>query len=250
MSLSAVTRSLRLGRQALAYAADLSARGYDYRKPVGAALSIAIHLCLVLLLLDWSQKGLSGAGNRGTVWGNADGMSDVILPISLTPVATTESEPIVEEAHADQPLETDPSIETTEVEEPEQKIRESSEAAVTPQPPQDTQSNTEQGSASQATKSGAGVGGATSGTSPDLWAAIEPCWRPKVTGKTLPVSLKLSFGPDGRLSAVPVIERTGDVKPDPQRDLSELSALQALVECGAYPVAAGQTDVRVDFPNF
>ncbi|WP_090649709.1 hypothetical protein [Asticcacaulis taihuensis] len=83
----------------------------------------------------------------------------------------------------------------------------------------------------------------------DLWNAIAPCWNRIADGATLPATLKISFDANGGLALPPEIERDPDAKITDQSLKSEAQALQALSECGAYPMAQGQQNVVVQFPT-
>jgi len=82
----------------------------------------------------------------------------------------------------------------------------------------------------------------------DLWNAIAPCWNRVAGSSTLTATLKITFDADGGLATPPEIERDPDA-PITDRSLqSEAQALQALAECGAYPMAKSQQGVTVKFP--
>jgi hypothetical protein len=83
----------------------------------------------------------------------------------------------------------------------------------------------------------------------DLWNAIAPCWNRIADGATLPATLKISFDATGALAVPPEIERDPDAPITDQSLKSEAQALQALAECGAYPMAQGQQSVVVQFPS-
>jgi hypothetical protein len=82
----------------------------------------------------------------------------------------------------------------------------------------------------------------------DLWNAIAPCWNRVADKNSLPTRLKLSFDASGGVSAPPEIERDPEAPITDQSLTSEAQALQALSECGAYPMAQGQQGVVVQFP--
>lgn len=83
----------------------------------------------------------------------------------------------------------------------------------------------------------------------DLWHAIAPCWNRLADAQTRPVTLDVSFNAQGGLSAPPVIERAPGASQDPETLRSEAIALAALSQCGAYTMAGGQKDVKVNFPK-
>jgi hypothetical protein len=83
----------------------------------------------------------------------------------------------------------------------------------------------------------------------ELWNAIAPCWNRVADNNSLPTKLKLSFDASGGLAAPPEIERDPDAPITDESLKSEAQALQALSECGAYPMAQGQQNVVVKFPQ-
>lgn len=82
-----------------------------------------------------------------------------------------------------------------------------------------------------------------------VWAAITPCWNSLARRSSLPVKLKVSFDAEGQLSAPPEIERDSDATITDQSLQSEALALQAVSKCGPYPMAKGQQNVTVVFPQ-
>lgn len=82
-----------------------------------------------------------------------------------------------------------------------------------------------------------------------LWNAIAPCWNRAVTPFTLPVRLKLSFDAKGQLGTPPEIDRDPNAPLTEQSLQSEALALQAVGDCGAYPMARGQQGVVIRFPT-
>ncbi|ESQ90229.1 hypothetical protein ABAC460_10800 [Asticcacaulis sp. AC460] len=102
--------------------------------------------------------------------------------------------------------------------------------------------------ASEANRGATGVGGLTQGEGDDLWAAIAPCWRKVLDEHTVPVTLEVTFSAGGGLAEPPVILRGEASASDPKRLVSESKAIQALAECGAYPMAGGQSHVSINFP--
>ncbi|WP_303828272.1 hypothetical protein [Asticcacaulis taihuensis] len=95
----------------------------------------------------------------------------------------------------------------------------------------------------------AGAFGQNGQSNLDLWNAIAPCWNRIADSATLPATLKISFDSMGALAVPPEIERNPDALITDQSLKSEAQALQALSECGAYPMAQGQQDVVVRFPT-
>lgn len=82
-----------------------------------------------------------------------------------------------------------------------------------------------------------------------LWNAIAPCWSSLANHSTLPVRLKLSFDAKGQLGTPPEIDRDPNVPITEQSLKSEALALQAVGECGTYPMARGQQSVLLEFPT-
>ncbi|WP_155908523.1 hypothetical protein [Asticcacaulis sp. YBE204] len=213
------------------------------RTPVGIALSITAHLLLGLLLLlkqvggGGSEQGLSGTGPAQA---GDYGVEVVLMPSSAIQAAANESTALI----------TDTVVDMTDVE----ALLSTAITEIASTPSTEASKDTADSDTNlkgQAAKAGA-AGGGTGSTANDgdaLWAAIEPCWRRRANADTLPVTLTVSFGADGKLSAVPVIERLDGAGIGPQFQVSETQAIQALAECGGYSMAAGQANVRINFPK-
>lgn len=214
-------------------------------RTIGIALSCVLHLCLGLSLIEWTKYGVSGAGNEGNVWGSADGIVLVAVPVSVLtapmPLQTVEPSAEMQDVVS---FDSRPNHAFTESNYlPSMPTIGSSSADLA-----DTETQTSQSETGGAMDGGSGAGGTTSGKNSDLWAAIEPCWRRRASADTLPVVLNVSFDSEGRLAAVPIIVR-GDGDFGLQFQRSEAQALQALADCATYRVAAGQINVLITFPR-
>ncbi len=86
-------------------------------------------------------------------------------------------------------------------------------------------------------------------TANELWKAIAPCWNRLANASTLPTRLELSFDDWGELAAPPEIERDPNAPITDQSLQSEALALQAVGQCGVYPMARGQHGIMVLFPT-
>jgi hypothetical protein len=95
----------------------------------------------------------------------------------------------------------------------------------------------------------AGAFGHDGRASIDLWNAIAPCWYRIADSAAVPAILKISFDANGGLALPPEIERDPSVPITDQSLKAEAQALQALAECGSYPMAQGQQGVLVQFPT-
>lgn len=93
-------------------------------------------------------------------------------------------------------------------------------------------------------------GAATS--SGGLWGQIEPCWRKLPNRSTIPVTLEIALGPEGRIATPPKIIRPTAEAPTEARLLSEARALESVQACVPYhgvDAAPNGGVFRVNFAN-
>ncbi len=222
-------------------------KALKHRKPIAVVLSLLLHVAFVLALLPHPAKGLSGGGSDGAGMGAGTGEAYAavdLYAVSPAPVATTA-------------LKTPEEMDAEALDTPADIARSQADTVKTADVPKLTAveavaaaTPVEAAASAQpaAAMAGAGHGGTTAGTGDDLWAAIAPCWHRVAGADTLPVTLEITFAANGGLSKPPVIDRAAGAPITPQSLQSEARALSALASCGAYPMAAGRSNVKVDFP--
>ena len=212
-----------------------------HKKVLAVALSVGLHIVLVLLLLMRPPAGMAGGGYAGEGTAPGHGVAvDLVDGAELSRMLLKVKSPA-----ADNPDEAITPLKLADA-----------DTALTLSPPQTTAPQFSDPSDTpptlltpqEAGQSGApGDSGGTTGD--DLWAAIAPCWNRLADGNTLPVTLEVSFGADGGIAAPPVIDADVAGQSDVQVQRSETIALQALAQCGAYAMAEGRQDVKVNFPR-
>lgn len=221
---------------------------YRHRRPLAVVLSLLLHIAFVLAVLPHSHKGLSTSGSDGA--GVGAGTGETYAAVDLygqlpSPAATTAIKA---------PDNTVADVLDTPVDpaQPQPTVVQATSADLpqlaqldAPAPPLPAESTAHPAAA----MAGRGEGGTTAGTGDDLWAAIAPCWKRIADSETLPVALEVTFSGDGHLSKPPVIERDAAVAITPRSLKSEARAIDALAQCGAYPMAAGRVGVKVSFPK-
>ena len=220
------------------------------RRAIAITASASLHLGLVLLLLP-SNTGLSDSMGAVTGLGtvNCAGTAVTLVDVSeLTPPKASEEE--------GQTATAEPSVATPEPTDISETQDDATPADQVASPAENLKAPVSQGlqanrnaltdSTAEAT---AGAFGQNGQANIDLWNAIAPCWNRIADGATLPATLKISFDATGALAVPPEIERDPDAPITDQSLKSEAQALQALAECGAYPMAQGQQSVVVQFPS-
>lgn len=220
----------------------------NQRRSVAVIGSLLLHLGLFLLLLP-TATGLTSLGTTGI--GSVDGAGTTVTLVDasepMPPNASETQSSATSESAVSEPATTDDATQPTD------QVAKTDE--VTLENEDHSQIKTEKvqsdnlaplGSTAQAA---AGAHGQKGQANTDLWNAISPCWN-RVAGKnTLSATLIISFSDDGGLSVPPVIERDPNAPITDQSLQSEALALQALAECGAYPMAKGEQNVQVVFPS-
>ena len=220
------------------------------RQVVAIAISLALHVCLVLSLLP-STTSLSASVGAVTGLGNVNGIGTAVTLVDVSELAPPKvSQPEAPEISAED-LQAKEASDTTEAAsdsaapeeaKPSMPDNQKETAASTAQAVTDAPSDGKRSAT-------AGAFGHNGQTNIDLWNAIAPCWN-RITDKdTLSATLTISFADDGGLSEPPVIERDPNAPITDQSLKSEALALQALAECGAYPMARGQRGITVQFPR-
>jgi len=253
--LPGIARYWRLARRSIATifspVTDWLARASPRQRQVIAITgSILLHLCLLLLLLP-AKLGLSATMGTITGLGEVNGAGTAITLVDVSelvpPIASQPEARLVpaEEASAS-PATAESDEALGEPLKPAETSNASSEAK-TAQSSRAVQSTSHALSASTSPAT-AGAFGHDGQSNLDLWNAIAPCWNRIADDSTLPATLRISFNAAGGLAAPPEIERDPNAPITDQNLRSEAQALQALAECGAYPMAKGQRNVQVQFP--
>lgn len=209
---------------------------------VAVTVSLGLHLCLLLLLLIHPPHGFAGGGANGVgmAGGEGVGVSLVGADDFYREAMTAKAQP--EEAEDITPLELTDTVDAlmvTKVEPLPQLISDNLPDALKDQ----------ELAQSAMGAPGSGNSGLNGASDDDLWGKIAPCWRKVADANTLPVTLQMSFDSTGRLSVPPTIERDPMAPIDTRSQLSEAKALEALKDCGAYAMAAGRENVKVNFPK-
>ncbi|CAM3344616.1 hypothetical protein ASTA108788_16920 [Asticcacaulis taihuensis] len=220
------------------------------RRAIAITGSALLHLGLVLLLLP-SNTGLSASMGTVTGLGTVNGAGTAVTLVDLS-----ELTPPKASEEAGQTATAEPSVATpepTDISETQDEATPADQQVSRAEKPEapvrqalQSDSNDLKDSTAEAT---AGAFGQNGQANLDLWNAIAPCWNRIADGATLPATLKISFDANGGLALPPEIERDPDAKITDQSLKSEAQALQALSECGAYPMAQGQQNVVVQFPT-
>ena len=219
------------------------------RRFLAVAVSLLLHLGILLLMLP-SHKGFLSIGTTGL--GEAKGAGTAVTLVDATEIEPSQAAPAQTQTPSEQLAEaadTPAEPETVDAEaetkpaEAETLSKEQVATNVSPTPPSDSQTPSDSTSPASA-----GAFGQNGEAYTDLWNAIEPCWNRIADVKTLPAKLTISFSPDGGLSTPPVIERNPDAEITDDSLHAEAKALQALSECGAYPMAKDLQNVTVLFP--
>jgi hypothetical protein len=216
-----------------------------HRRPVAIAFSLAVHVLFVLLLLVEKPTGLAGGGfaGQGTAPGSGTAVTLVdgaaLDQMDLTTVKATTADAAEEQITP---------IAATQADD---MTLAATDSLVAPQllaPPQ-TQTFPTQAAAQAGGRAGSPGDGGAGNAGDDLWGAIAPCWKRLADNKTLPVTLRVTFASDGNLAAPPVIDADPAMQADVNVQRSETIAMQALAQCGAYAMAEGKSDVRINFPT-
>jgi len=249
---SAKARVQQVAKRAVALPSTLLQRldrtSHRQRRAIAVLASILLHVGLLLLLLP-SQTGLSASMGSVTGLGDVNGAGTAVTLVDvseLTPPKASEEErqTATAEPSVATPEPTDIS-ETQDDATPADQVASPAEKREAPvNQALQSDSNALRDSTAEAT---AGALGQNGQANLDLWNAIAPCWNRIADGATLPATLKISFDATGALAVPPEIERDPDAPITDQSLKSEAQALQALSECGAYPMAQGQQDVVVRF---
>ncbi|ESQ89871.1 hypothetical protein ABAC460_11250 [Asticcacaulis sp. AC460] len=202
-------------------------------------------LALLALLPVMSPGGLSAGGSVGDGHGTVDGPEVSLYDFAQSPRRPTAK---AQEAEDLEELTKPATVEQLDMAQPE--ITEPQFTAFTEMklPQVATTGVSTSDIQSEANRGAAGTGGLTEGQGDDLWAAIAPCWRRMADETTLPVRLEVTFSQTGDLAEPPVIVRAEGLAGDSRVLVSESRAIQALAECGAYPMAGGRERVAINFP--
>jgi hypothetical protein len=217
---------------------------FGHRRSMAVALSLLLHILFLWLLLPHARQALSGGGSHGVGVGGGTGETWYAVDLRTLPSPALATKVKAPEGTAAEALDPpDPAVKPSV--EPIQSViaEKQSPAKLDTPPPAEAVS-----AAHPAAMAGAGQDGTTMGAG-DLWGAIAPCWKRVAGSDTLPVTLEITFTADGALAKPPVIDRASGSPITPQSLRSEAQALSALAQCGAYPMAAGRSDVKVDFPK-
>lgn len=230
-------------------------RHIDYLSPtqrrgVAVTFSVLLHVGVLLLMLQ-SPKGFLSIGTTGLGDINGAGAGVTLVDVSeLTPPQAAQQQmeaPAEDQAKpVEPPIEADAADTKTPSEPAEAAELVSEQVATTERQPVSSDSQVPSDSYAPAT---AGAFGQNGESYTNLWNAIAPCWNRIADLKTLPATLIISFDVDGGLSAPPVIEREVNSEITDDSLHAEAKALQALSECGAYPMAKGLQNVSVRFPS-
>jgi len=225
----------------LAYFGKLAQK---HRKVVATTFSVGLHVLLILILMIQDPRGLSGGGYAGVGTAPGEGVAVTLVNGEAFGRMMLAVKVPAPDASEDQitPLEADRSTDM---------LLASTDTQIVPQvlgqhqiDSFPAQSDVEDGG-----QSGSPGNGGQGSTGDDLWGAIAPCWNRLADDKTLPVTLRVSFAPDGNLAAPPVIDADPSQQSDPNVQRSETIAMQALAQCGAYAMAEGKEDVKINFPR-
>lgn len=211
------------------------------RRAVALILSLGLHALFICLLLIPLLSGSAGGGQGADAAGEGDSFGMDLVSIE-------DESPAVLMAKAVEAIELDaPEVLSEDVRPVEDgMVLDADQMAPLPEvAPSDAV-----GAAVQEQSMAGGTPGDGSGRSQgedDLWNAIAPCWRRLADAKTQRVSLKVSFAGNGMLAKAAEVEKVvaGAAQSDGLRSAS--LAMQALAECGAYEMAAGRSDVVIDF---
>ncbi len=213
-------------------------------KRVAIAFSLGLHALFVMLLLIHPPHGLAGGGADGIGTAGGDGVGVSLVGVADFDREAMTAKPQPEEPEVITPLEiadADQTLSLTKMVPMPQLVSD-----VTP----DANTLKDQSLAQAASGApGSGNSGQNGAAGDDLWGKIAPCWKRVADANTLPVTLEMSFDASGRLSVPPTIDRDPNAPIDTQSLLSEAKALAALTQCGAYAMAAGQENVKVNFPK-
>jgi hypothetical protein len=219
-----------------------------HRRPIAIAMSVGLHVLLVLCLLPNGKFGFSTGGQGRVYEGEGEGLS-----VDLTALALIN-------AQALEMRESEPET-RTELDEMEAlddlatKAGTQALSNVLPDVPAEAQPEPERTDLSRPSpmeavrQGGEGQGGTSSGGFDELWEAIAPCWRRIADEHALPVKLNVTFAGDGMLAKPPEIIRAAEDVSNPRALRSESLAITALAECGAYQMAAGRQNVSIYFPK-
>lgn len=218
------------------------------RRTVAVVGSVLLHLLALTLLLSPLTRvgGLSSGGSVGDGMGAGEGVDLTLYDITQpAPSQMAVKSPEAEDLEELDELDVAMPVQETLAEVSETQLSDMAsikvvEVSATPSSTSET--------ASEANRGATGTGGLTKGQGDDLWAAIAPCWKQIADGNTLPVKLEVTFSAKGALAEPPVIMRTEGMSSNQQVLTSESKAIQALAACGAYPMAAGQRQVAINFP--
>lgn len=214
-----------------------------HNKFVAVAFSLGLHLLFVLFLLMRQPAGVSGGGYNGEGTSPGDGMAVTLVNgEDLNRMILTVKAPA-----PDTPENTIVALQVAPVPAPLELTQTELVPQLVSDPPSLDQSDQEEGQKAARAGSEGDGGAGTSGD--DLWGAIAPCWNRLADSHTLPVTLEVSFSTDGNIASPPVIDADPAQQSDPNVQRSETIAMQALAQCGAYAMAEGKADVKVNFPR-
>lgn len=224
-------RLKRVGRRAIAC---LDSATSNQRKGIAVAVSLLLHLALLLSMLPDRTGGLK-IGSTGVGEFNGSGIAITLVPgpkrtqdqhTNIQNVTVTPDAGVMSDAK----MPTTPSDETT------------SKSASENHSESDAQFESDSGEEQ-------GAFGQNGQAFLDLWNAVSPCWRRIAGDGALPATLTVSFDNHGGLSAPPIIERAPEAFPSEDSLHAEAMALQALAECGSYSMAKNLQNVKIKFPS-
>lgn len=212
-----------------------------HSRPLAVIGSLALHVAVVVMLIQPSSGALSELDTRMAGEDNVEG-----IDVSLFDTATEAAAPADMASQFTPMLDATADDGWTPSDTPKPSPQSLADLFGEASPEQKPQARTASPSDSETLVS---IDGRKSKTMNDLWKAIEPCWRRVADKNTVSVTLSVSFSPLGNLSKPPVIVRETGASLSDKRLRSESLAITALAQCGPYLMAFGQSDVNVRFPG-
>lgn len=221
----------------------------NQRRFLAVVFSLLLHLGLLLLMLP-SQKGFLSIGTTGL--GEVNGAGTAVTLVDVIKVEQPQTSHEQAQASSNElskptDAQVEPEADEADAEYGPDKVEtQAPEKVAVSEPPTPPLEN--QVPSDSTASASAGAFGQNGESYTDLWNAIAPCWNRIADNNTLPAALTISFDAGGGLSAPPVIERNPDADITDDSLHAEAKALQALSECGAYPMAKDLKNVTVQFP--
>jgi hypothetical protein len=220
------------------------------RKVIAITGSVFLHWALLLLLLN-ARTDLSASMGAVAGRGEVNGVGIVVTLVDGSKLISQNTlRPQTSSVQSNQTAEAAVLLEDMDEVKPMVKSEQTTEAAVQSKNAPSIRSVNFVGQVTSKMAATATVDafGQNGQSNLDLWNAIAPCWNRIASGSTLPATLKVTFDANGGLALPPEIEREPEASITDESLKSEAQALQALSECGAYPMAQGQQNVMVKFP--